>query len=108
LNSISFKFQKENFKRRHSVYNVHYNPAREAIFVACGHEGVDVYDVSSGSVKFITNIHADTMLFDDGIMNIVDVDCDSTMEFLYILDFERGLLALNIKDIKNIVWHIQY
>lgn len=43
------------------------------------------------------------MLFADGVMNIVDVDSDASLEYLYILDFERGLMALNIKDLNNIV-----
>jgi hypothetical protein len=96
LSSISFGFTKEGFIPRETIYNVHYNEAIQSIFVACGHEGVDVYDVSTGTVRYVTNINAAVLFFEDGIVNIVDIDSDNTLQFLYILDFERGLMAVNI------------
>ena len=44
------------------------------------------------------------MLFDDGVINIVDIDSDNTMNYLYILDFERGLMAVNIEKLDHIVF----
>lgn len=52
---------------------------------------------------YITTIDSKIMLFDDGVLNVVDIDSDNTMNYLYFLDFERGLMGVNIESLDNIV-----
>ena len=46
--------------------------------MACGHDGIDVYNVSKGYVEYVANINATTLIFEDGVVNIMDVDSDNT------------------------------
>ena len=74
--------------------------------MACGFHGVDVYDVKSGSAILIKTLNASTLGLN--VVNIVDADCNFEETMLYILDFERGLLVVDIRDLNATVMIIKY
>lgn len=89
--------------QRKAIYNVHYNSRHEAIFVAVGHEGIDIYEVRLGYADHIKTIGGALLGFQEGEYRIIDVDSNPEETILYVLEAERGLLFYDISNLNAIV-----
>lgn len=49
---LNFKNEQE-IKKRDRIFNVHYNEKNKLVFVACGHDGIDVYTIKNDEIKFL-------------------------------------------------------
>ncbi|CAD8183034.1 unnamed protein product [Paramecium octaurelia] len=96
---IDFKVEEE-IKQRDKIYNVHYNEKHQLIFVACGHEGIDIYKINNGTLVFMKDISAQYLGVDS---QIVDVNSNGE-DGLYVLDLERGLKFYWIKNMMELVY----
>jgi hypothetical protein len=71
--------------------------------VACGQEGIDLYDTLKGNITFLRTLTAKDFGLEDGTLNVMDVNSDRYEKLLYVLDYERGLLIVDITNLSNIV-----
>lgn len=101
INSGGFVRQDE-FKTRKMIEHVHYNEYHEAIFVAAGLEGIDIYEVVKGGLKFLKNIQGKDLNINYPL-NVKDVNSDMSKHYLFVLDYEKGIIVLDIRDLNHIV-----
>ncbi|CAD8158658.1 unnamed protein product [Paramecium pentaurelia] len=80
----TFFINSEPFKQRKIVYDAYLKD--NTIYVACGYEGVDVYNYQDGQLKYFKNIAR----IDEKYLNAKDISGDD--ENIYILDHYQGLL----------------
>ncbi|CAK63565.1 unnamed protein product (macronuclear) [Paramecium tetraurelia] len=101
---VSFQFdfeaQKEiqinledQIQQRHKIFCVHYNEKHRLVFVATGHQGVDVYKLSNGTIMLKPSINSLFLNY----AQIIDIKSDGG-DNLYILDREQGLIFCLIID----------
>ncbi|CAD8145709.1 unnamed protein product [Paramecium octaurelia] len=74
----------EPFKQRRIVYDAYLKD--NAIYVACGNEGVDVYNYQDGRLMYLKNIDR----IEEKHLIVKDISGDE--ENIYILDHSQGLL----------------
>ncbi len=66
-------------------------------------EGIDIYDTIKGNITFVKTLNAEDLGFKGGSLNVMDVNSDDHKKLLYVLDYESGLIVLDISDLNKIV-----
>ncbi|TNV75014.1 hypothetical protein FGO68_gene2284 [Halteria grandinella] len=102
LQSISnIEFRTEEFMNRKQIFNVHKNSKAQIIVIACGSEGIDIYDIlKDGLLKHKKQLTPKDLDLDGAI--IIDVDSNDDETKLFLLDKQSGLIIYDIKDINQI------
>ncbi|CAD8153468.1 unnamed protein product [Paramecium octaurelia] len=95
------KMESEEIQLRRHIYNVHKNSRAQIIIIACGSEGIDLYDIqNNGKIKHRAQLTPEQLGIEDGI--IIDVDSNDDETKIYLLDSESGLYIYDISDLNNI------
>jgi hypothetical protein len=66
-------------------------------------EGIDIYETTKGNISFHGSLIDKDFGFEEGSFNAMDVNSNDESSLLYVLDYERGLIVVNITDLKNVV-----
>ncbi|CAD8152462.1 unnamed protein product [Paramecium octaurelia] len=85
-------------KQKDFIFNVHYNVKHKLIYVACGHDGLDVYKISNNQLVFVSTITTIQLGIPQG--QVIDVDSNGD-DRLYVLDKETGLRFYKIYNLEN-------
>ncbi|CAD8170936.1 unnamed protein product [Paramecium octaurelia] len=89
---ISFHLENQ-IQQRDKIFCVHYNEKHRLVFVAAGHQGVDVYKLENGTIMLKPSINSLFLQY----AQIIDIKSDGG-DHLYILDREQGLIFCLIID----------
>ncbi|CAD8126091.1 unnamed protein product [Paramecium sonneborni] len=92
-----FKLETE-VRKKNYIFNVHFNEKHKLIYVACGHEGLDVYKIDKNQLIFVSSISTTQLGIPYG--QVIDVDSNGD-DRLYVLDKETGLRFYKIYNLDN-------
>jgi hypothetical protein len=73
----------------------------QILLIACGEEGFDIYDLSTAKILFKKNYNEFNLGID--ALNVIDIKQSERGDYLYVLDYEKGLLIFYFNSIDDIV-----
>lgn len=103
LNSPNFFLQQEEVRSREVVHNMHYNSKHGLVLLACGLEGLDVYLIKNGTLSYLKTYRDRDLGISQGQLNVMDVDSNSDLDKLYVLDYVHGLLVFQLSHYDQLV-----